>query len=160
MKLAITGALGHIGSRIIHSIRPGEFEEVLLIDNLSTQRYSSLFNLPRGVPFNFVEGDILTLDLDRLFKGFDVVLHLAAITDAASSVSRKEEVFKVNCNGTELVAKACLRNGCNLLFPSTTSVYGVQTDVVDESCPEEGLKPQSPYAESKLQAENLWKVSL
>ena len=51
MRLIITGALGHIGSALIHGILPGRFEEVVLLDNLSTQRYSSLFDLPRDVPF-------------------------------------------------------------------------------------------------------------
>ena len=38
MKLLITGALGHIGSRFIHDLRPGEFSEVVLVDNLATRR--------------------------------------------------------------------------------------------------------------------------
>jgi nucleoside-diphosphate-sugar epimerase len=44
---------------------------------------------------------------------------------------------------------------CALFFPSTTSVYGTQAEVVDEQCPITDLKPQSPYADSKLKAENL-----
>src|SRR5262249_26187207 len=39
--------------------------------------------------------------------------------------------------------------------PSTTSVYGTQSELVDEGCLEAELKPQSPYAESKLAAERL-----
>jgi len=53
--------------------------------------------------------------------------------------------------GTKRVAEACLKTGSKLFFPSTTSVYGSQEKVVDEACTE--LKPQSPYAESKLAAE-------
>ena len=41
MNLLITGALGHIGSRFIHSLKPGDFDKVVLIDNLSSQRYAS-----------------------------------------------------------------------------------------------------------------------
>jgi len=41
------------------------------------------------------------------------------------------------------------------VFPSTTSVYGSQAEVVDENCPLEELKPQSPYAEFKLISENM-----
>lgn len=44
-----------------------------------------------------------------------------------------------------------------MLFLSTTSVYGTQREVVDEMCSVEELKPQSPYAASKLQAEQLLK---
>jgi len=155
MRLLITGALGHIGSRFIHSLRPGDYEEVVLLDNLSTQRYCSLFNLPKGVPFRFVEADVCTADLETLFKAIDVVVHLAAITDAANSFEIADQVEHVNFGGTERVARACVRNGCRLVFFSTTSVYGTQEKVVDENCSIEELKPQSPYAASKLRAEQL-----
>ena len=125
----------------------------MLLDNLSTQRYASLFNLPPGVKFRFVETDVCTADLDAYFKGIDVVIHLAAITDATSSFNKKDQVELVNLKGTQRVAEACLKNGCRLIFPSTTSVYGTQADVVDENCSLEQLQPQSPYAESKLKAE-------
>ncbi|MDP3789941.1 MAG: SDR family oxidoreductase [Candidatus Omnitrophota bacterium] len=155
MRLLITGALGHIGSRLIRDIKKDRFSEVRLIDNMLTQRYSSLFNLPSGVKFGFYEEDICKADLDRYFKGVDVVIHLAAMTDAASTFDKKELVEEVNYLGTKRVAEACLRNKCRLIFPSTTSVYGTQSDIVDECCSVGDLKPQSPYAESKLKAEQL-----
>jgi len=154
-KLVITGALGHIGSRFIHGIRPGEYKEVLLLDNLLTQRYCSLFNLPKGVPFRFVEADICSCDLGALFEGADAVLHLAAITNAEGSFDKQKQVEEVNYEGTKRVAEACVAAGCGLIFLSTTSVYGTQSDVVDEDCSIDSLKPQSPYAESKLKAERL-----
>lgn len=153
MKILITGALGHIGSGLIHSIRPGEFDEVILLDNLSTQRYCSLFNLPQGIPFRFIEADIRTANLSALLQGTDAVVHLAALTDAANSLARRDEVMDINLNGTCRVAEACYENQCRLFFPSTTSVYGVQEGLVDETC--RNLVPQSPYAESKLTAESL-----
>lgn len=155
MKLLITGALGHIGSRFIHSLQAGEFSEVLLVDNLATQRYCSLFNLPAGVSFRFIEADVCTADLETLFAGVDAVIHLAAITDATGSFGNEAQIEQVNFVGTERVARACARAGCRMIFPSSTSVYGVQTGEVDEECPIDQLKPQSPYADSKLKAERL-----
>lgn len=154
-RILITGALGHIGSKLIHSIVPDEFKEVRMIDNLSTQRYASLFNLPKGVNFSFIEDDILKADLMALTKDIHVVIHLAAITDAPSSFERREEVELVNYEGTRRIAQACVDNGARLLFPSSTSVYGSQSEVVDEACSIEELKPQSPYAEYKLQSEQM-----
>src|SRR6185436_705401 len=90
-----------------------------------------------------------------LFAGADAVVHLAAITDATSSFDNQDKVEEVNFAGTERVARACIEAGCALIFPSTTSVYGTQAEVVDENCPVTDLKPQSPYAESKLKAERL-----
>jgi UDP-glucose 4-epimerase len=65
MKLFITGALGHIGSRFIHSIKPGEFEQVVLMDNMSTQRYCSLLNLLKCVPFRFIEDDVCEAKMEK-----------------------------------------------------------------------------------------------
>jgi UDP-glucose 4-epimerase len=154
-NILITGALGHIGSKLIHSIKLGEFEVVHLIDNMLTQRYASLFNLPNGVNFKFHEENILKADLDVLLEGVDCVIHLAAITDAAGSFNRRDEIEKVNYDGTKRVAEACIKTGTKILFPSTTSVYGSQSEQVDETCPREELQPQSPYAEYKLKTEQM-----
>jgi UDP-glucose 4-epimerase len=83
------------------------------------------------------------------------VIHLAAVTDAAGSFSIRERVERVNVGGTERVALACALTGAPLIFPSTTSVYGPHGAVVDEACPASDLKPQSPYAASKLAGESL-----
>lgn len=154
MKIVVTGALGHIGShliRLLPSYFPGS--EILLIDDLSTHRFCSLFDLPKEGQYRLSQCDVLEANLPNLFEGSDVVVHLAAITDAPSSFGREEEVEEVNLRGTEVVAAACREVGSRLVFPSTTSVYGPQGDVVDESCSESDLNPQSPYAASKLRAE-------
>jgi UDP-glucose 4-epimerase len=155
MKIGITGALGHIGSGFVRALPVGMFDEVLLIDNLATQRYCTLLGLPTHLPCRFVEADICTADLLELFAGLDVIVHLAAITDAEGSVAIPDKVQAVNVEGTRRVAEACVYHDCRLVFVSTTSVYGVQKQVVDERCPEEELRPQSPYAHSKLAAERL-----
>ena len=152
-KILITGPLGHIGSKLIHNLKPGDYEEVVMIDNLSTQRYSSLFNLPKGVRYSFYEENILEADLHSLFRNIDKVIHLAAITDATSSFEKRDEVEEVNYLGTKKVVEACIAEGCKLIFPSTTSVYGIQKELVDEDCEKSELKPQSPYAETKLKSE-------
>ena len=128
---------------------------MLMVDNLSTQRYPSLFNLPKSVNFKFIEEDILDANLSDLTKDMDAVVHLAAITNAQSNFEKRKEVEKVNYNGTKRVAEACIITGTPLLFPSTTSLYGSQSEVVDETCPIEELKPQSPYAEYKLKSEQM-----
>lgn len=124
-----------------------------MIDDLTTQRYASLFDLPEAGRYRFIEGDVLKLDLTQAFEGADAVVHLAAITNAEGSFAFTEETERVNLRGTEAVARACQRTGAGLVFLSTTSVYGTQSGVVDESCPDDELRPQSPYAASKLSAE-------
>jgi len=154
MRIVITGALGHIGSRLIRDL-PARISgtEIVMIDNLKTSRYGSLFHLPPSGHYRFIEADILDLDLCRVFQGADAVVHLAAITDATSSFRNRDEVERVNYEGTAKVAGACMETGCPLIHMSSTSVYGTQKDLVDEDSQEGDLNPQSPYAETKLKEE-------
>lgn len=156
MKIVVTGALGHIGSKLIREL-PTHFPdcEVIMIDNLMTQRLPSLFNLPKTGRFRFVEADVTTTNLDSLLEGAHTVVHLAAITDAAGSFEKKALVESNNFNATKCVAEACLRSGSRLIALSSTSVYGTQEELISEDCPIEDLKPQSPYAETKLREEDL-----
>ncbi len=159
MKIVVTGALGHIGSALIRSL-PEKFPgaELIMIDSLATQRFASLFGLPRNAERQFLEGDIREIELAPIVDGADAVVHLAAITDAAGSVDRAEEVEANNFEGTKAVAAACKATGARLIALSSTSVYGTQKEVVDEDCDEEDLQPQSPYARIKLQEERLVKA--
>ena len=158
MKIVVTGALGHIGSRVIREI-PKAFPDarVVLIDNLLTQRYCSLFNLPEACDYRFIEADVLEMDLNAIVAGSDVVLHLAAITDAASSFKNREQVENVNYNATVKVSEACNNANVPMIHLSSTSVYGTQREIVDEACSPEDLRPQSPYAETKLKEEEFLK---
>lgn len=154
MKIVITGALGHIGSKVIRQL-PFAFPQakIVMIDNMLTQRYCSLFDLPAEGNYRFIEGDILDLDCEAIIDGADVVLQFAAITDAASSFKNKDIVEHNNFRTTAKIADACAKKGCRLLHMSSTSVYGTQSEVVDESCSEAELNPQSPYAQTKLKEE-------
>ncbi len=155
MKIIVTGALGHIGSKLIRDLS-FHFKgvQIVLVDNLATQRYCSLFNLPSEGNFKFIQGDILKINFDEVLETGDVVIHLAALTDAETSFGRAKEVEETNFHGTEKVGLACLKNNCKLIYLSTTSVYGSQSSLVDETCPIAELKPQSPYADAKLKGEN------
>ena len=156
MKFIVTGAIGHIGSYIIRDLAlffPDS--KIVMIDNMMTQRFPSLFNLPQKANYQFIEGDVRQMNLDPIFNGADVVIHLAAITDAAGSIDRAEEVEANNFQSTLKVSKACLIANVCLIALSSTSVYGTQNDQVDENCPESELQPQSPYAITKLREEEL-----
>jgi UDP-glucose 4-epimerase len=156
LKIIVTGAIGHIGSYIVRDLGV-QFPkaEIVMIDNMMTQRYASLFNLPPLGNYHFIEDDVNSIDLKTVFSGANVVIHLAAITDAAGSFDRAEELENNNYQSTVKVANACIETGASLIALSSTSVYGTQNDVVDEDCSEEELLPQSPYATTKLKEEKL-----
>ena len=147
--IVITGALGHVGSKLLLDL---EHDEIVMIDNFTTQAYPSLFYLPKK-KYKFIKGDIAQLDLFSIFKGAEAVIHLAAIADPENSHEQRELVHRVNVDGARLVAEACIKANVPMIFASTTSVYGVQEDEVDETC--DHLKPQTPYADSKIEAEKM-----
>jgi len=154
MKIIVTGAIGHIGSYVVRDLAiqfPGA--EIIMIDNMMTQRFPSLFNLPSLGSYRFLEDDVTTMDLMPVFKNANVVVHLAAITDAAGSFGRAEEVEANNYQATVKVAEACLASGAALIALSSTSVYGTQNEIVAEDCSPEELQPQSPYANTKIAEE-------
>ncbi len=153
MNILITGSLGHIGSRLIREL-PLKFNntEIIMVDNLSTQRYFSMFDLSDNSKYSFIESDVKSVNWVEMLKGVDVVVHLAALTDAAGTADRPDLIHQNNFESTKMLADACLKNGASLIFPSSTSVYGSQCELVDETCTD--LQPQSPYAECKIKEEN------
>lgn len=156
MKIVVTGALGHIGSALIRQLPlhfPGA--EIVMLDNMMTQRYASLFDLPAVGRYRFIEADVRRIDLHPVLEGAHAVIHLAAITDAAGTFDRAAELEANNFDATTKIAAACQSAGARLIHLSSTSVYGTQNDVVSEDCTAEELKPQSPYATTKLKEEEL-----
>ena len=151
MNICITGPLGHIGSKFIRNLAISDLNKVYLVDNFATQRYASLFELPSQIKYHFHEMDILSDAIEPIISDSDILVHLAAITNAETSFNDPEKVHRVNRGGVEKVARLCAKHHCRMIFPSTTSVYGSQESLVDENCLD--LKPQSPYADSKLAAE-------
>ena len=151
MKIIVTGALGHIGSHLIREL-PNSFpeSEIILIDSLLTQRYASLFDLPAKQNFTFINADVREFNFESILDANSYIVNLAAITDAAGSFDNSEEVEKNNFDCTYVLAEAASKSGAKLIHISSTSVYGTQSNLVDESCPAKDLKPQSPYADSKL----------
>tara|TARA_B100000212_G_scaffold325134_1_gene286562 strand:- start:619 stop:1548 length:930 start_codon:yes stop_codon:yes gene_type:complete len=155
MKIIVTGGLGHIGSHLIRNLSE-EFKQakIIIIDNLMTQRYCSLFNLKNKERYFFIKADVIKDNLEFHFKDTDYVVHLAAITDAANSFNNAEEVEMNNYEATKKVANYCSKYGCKLVTLSSTSVYGTNDQLVDENAKNSDLKPQSPYAKTKLKEES------
>ena len=156
MKILITGGLGHIGSYIIKNlVHEFPVSKIIIVDSLATQRYSSLFNLPLTPKIEYIEKKVTEInpaDISRT-GDIDCVVHLAATTDASGNLDNSEALFTNNLGSTTAIADLCGSLEIPLIFPSSTSVYGSQSNLVEETCME--LIPQSPYAECKLQEENL-----
>ncbi len=161
-RILITGGLGHIGSELIRNL-PNKFKnsQFIVLDNFLTQRYCSLFELKRELNnINFCEFDITNKKLDNYKNKVDIIIHLAAITNAAESFSFKDELFYNNLKCTKEVIRFCKMYKKKLIFISSTSLYGSQNTIMYENIKYKYLKPQSPYAECKLKEEKLIKKNI
>ena len=158
MNLLITGGCGHIGSYFIENIsKVKKIKKTFVIDNLQSTQINSIFNTKKRSNIKFFLKDLSKKDSLSHLKKIDYVIHLASMTNAASSFKRKKEMYKNNLNCMKNVINFCLKNNSKLIHISSTSVYGKQTDIVDETCEKKHLKPQSPYADIKLIEENMLK---
>ena len=157
MKILVTGGLGHIGSYLLENIDKIKFiKKIYVIDNLSTNRYCSLFNLPKmSKKIYFYQNDLSLKNALNNFNKVDVVVNLASLTDAENSLKIKNKIYKNNLGIFENVLKYCKKNSSKLIHISSTSVYGEQRGLVDEKCKK--LRPKSPYAEIKVKEENILK---
>ena len=158
MKILITGALGHIGSYVAENIyKIKKVKETILIDNLQSNGPSSLYNLNKKSKLSFYIRDLNNKKSLNDFKNIDYLIHCASMTNAEKSFEREKEMTQNNLNCLKTVINFCKSKKVKLIHISSTSVYGKQTDLVDETCEKKYLKPQSPYAKIKLIEENLLK---
>jgi nucleoside-diphosphate-sugar epimerase len=94
--------------------------------------------------------DVTPSDLD----GFDAIVHLAALSNDPLGDLNSQWTYAINRDGTVALALAAKEAGVRrFVFASSCSMYGAaEGDVLlDESAP---LRPLTPYAESKVAAED------
>jgi len=158
MKVLITGACGHIGSFLaenIHKIK--SISKTIIIDNLKSNRFNSLYNFEKKNKLSFFLRDLNNLNALNDFHNIDAIIHCASMTNAEKSFGKEKEMYRNNLNCLKTTMKYCINRNTRLIHLSSTSVYGKQTDLVDENCEKKFLKPQSPYAKIKLIEEKLLK---
>lgn len=156
MRILLTGGLGHIGSYLISSLGVRDYvEKILVVDNLSTERYSSLFNLQIN---SLIKLELLDAR-DVLLKNYigkekiDLVIHLAAWTNSNKFLNKSKELFANNLESTQNIVNICTELKIPLIFPSSTSVYGPRKDEVDITENYSNFNTKNPYSICKLEEE-------
>ena len=158
MNLLITGCCGHIGSYVaenVHKIK--KIKKTILVDNIKSNRFCSLFNLKKKNNLKFYLIDVDKKNSLAKFKNIHYVIHCASMTNAEKSFGKEKDMYKNNIKCLENVIDFCKKNKSKLIHLSSTSVYGKQAKIVDETCEKKYLKPQSPYAEIKIIEERMLK---
>jgi UDP-glucose 4-epimerase len=151
MKLLVTGGAGYIGS-VVSEAALAAGHTVTAIDTLAEGHATAV---PPGARFVHADaGDPRVLDAVLARAGFDAVVHLAAETTIALSMTDPARYFSNNVGTTLALLEGMRRHGVRrMVFSSTAAVYGEpETAPIDERHP---LRPINAYGESKLMCERM-----
>ena len=155
MNLLITGFAGHIGTALLEKLSKNKkIKYIYCMDNFGHEKFNiiSKFNSKK---IKFIINDLLDFDFSSL-KKVHICIHLAATTNAEKSFENKNLVNQ-NLEMTKKIINFCSNNKVKLIFPSYTSVYGISSNEITENYDKINLRPQSPYAITKIKEEKLIK---
>lgn len=148
MRVLVTGHHGYIGSVTAPLLAQAGHEVV----GLDTFYYRGCDFGSDGAPFSALTLDVRDVTPD-LLAGFDAVVHLAALSNDPLGDLSSEWTYAINLEGTVVLAQAARKAGVErFVFASSCSMYGASSsdDLLDETAP---LRPLTPYAETKVRAE-------
>tara|TARA_B100001758_G_C18397794_1_gene607048 strand:+ start:1241 stop:2140 length:900 start_codon:yes stop_codon:yes gene_type:complete len=152
-KVIVTGGAGFIGSNLTDElIKIGI--EVIVLDNLSSGKKS---NINTKAIFHNIDLSKLKPADYSLFKGVDVVFHLAALARVQPSIEDPVSFDKINIGGTLRVLYASVKaNVKKVVYSASSSAYG-ETDILPtpETAP---TNPLSPYGLQKYVGEQYCKM--
>jgi UDP-glucose 4-epimerase len=155
MKFLVTGGAGFIGRWVVKDLLDRD-HDVVALDDLSNGNKEDIAEFRDNQAFEFVQTDVKDEEaLKEVFEqNFDKVIHLAAKIDVQESLDNPREHFEDNIIGTEKVLELCRKNDVGLTLVGTCMVYDMadSEEGIDEEHP---VEPASPYAGTKLAAENL-----
>lgn len=141
MRVLVTGGAGFIGSNLANHL--SEENDVIVIDDCSL---GTPENLKNGIEFH--ERSVVEEDLPT---DVDIVFHLAALSSLQMYEDEPVRGTRVNVEGFVNVVQQAIEEGCeNVVYASTSSIYGTQT----EASPEEmDVSVNTGYEASKLARE-------
>jgi dTDP-4-dehydrorhamnose reductase len=133
LKIALTGADGLVGSRIVELLKQ-DFDFIPILQS----------------QMDITDIDQVKSVLQRV--DFDIFLHLAAYTNVPGAEINKELCFKINRDGTKNVFEIVFQKQKKFIYISTDFVFdGVNPPYDEDSEP----NPTSVYATSKYEGEKI-----
>ena len=142
----LTGGAGYVGSELASALSKNG-HNVKIIDTLFFE--TDLSELPN---VEVVKKDVRELkEVD--FKGIDIVIDLAAISNDPSAELNQELSYKINAEARLNTCKNAKRAGVKgYILASSCSVYGFNEKIVNENS---SVHPLTTYAFANILAENL-----
>ena len=150
----VSGGAGFIGAHMVSELLKNGFK-LRVLDDLSTGKVENIVHHLNNPDFCFIKGDIRDKKIvNEALRDVKAVYHLAAISSVPFSVKNPRITFQINLEGTQNLLELSVRNEVEkFIFASTSAVYGDPVYLpIDEEHP---TNPKSPYALTKLKAEQL-----
>jgi UDP-glucose 4-epimerase len=153
MRCVVTGGKGFIGSHVVESLLK-RGDEVIVIDDESAPENEDFYEFDGA---NYVTEDICNPITHSLYKGADVVFHLAARSRIQPAMNLPRHTFENNVVGTQSVLEAAVSAGVRrVIYSGSSSYYGIANPVPhNEKMTSDCL---NPYSLSKYQGEQLCKL--
>lgn len=125
-RAILFGGAGFIGSTLAEHLLslPEEYDEVRVVDNLSTGRLENLIGIKKDARLKIFQGDVRNADtVEASMAGMDEIYHLASVVGVRHALENPGLCIQTALVGTENVASV-LKEHQKLLYTSSSSVYG------------------------------------
>lgn len=149
MKALVTGGAGFIGSHIVDALI-ARGDEVICVDDKSAPQNDTFYWNDAA---ENIWADIRNLS-ESVYRGVDVVFHLAARSRIQPTVNNPSECFSVNVLGTQSVLEMSRRAGVKrVVYSASSSYYGHASKPPFVEHAPKGCA--TPYSLSKWQGEEV-----
>lgn len=157
MKILVTGADGFIGSHVVETlVKSGhEVRAFVLYNSFNSWGWLDESDKSISESIDIFAGDIRDPHgVDKAVENQEVILNLAALIAIPYSYHSPDTYIDTNIKGTLNILQAARRHNVKRVVQTSTSeVYGTAQYIpIDEVHP---LHPQSPYAATKVGADQL-----
>ncbi len=153
MKIAVSGANGHIGANLCRKL----IEQGHQVRALVHRNDQGI----RGLPLDLIQGDLMNLaSLFLLVEDTEIVFHLAAVISIKAK--RKDEIFEKNVRGTENIIKAAQKARVRRFIHFST-IHALEHQPFDQpldECRPLAIEDNIIYSQSKAQAEEIMQESI
>jgi UDP-glucuronate 4-epimerase len=159
----VTGAAGFIGSHVCRWLLQAGYHVVAVDDfnpyydpTLKSLNIEPMLAHPQFVLYRADITDAQAMDdVFQRHPRLEAVIHLAARAGVRPSIAQPQLYMQTNVLGTMTLAERAARCGAGrFVFASSSSVYGDAADRVPFREDQDVSRPISPYAATKIMAEN------
>ncbi|MCM8765072.1 MAG: NAD-dependent epimerase/dehydratase family protein, partial [Candidatus Omnitrophica bacterium] len=125
MKYLITGGAGFIGSHLIDALISDPDNDITVIDDFSTGSIENICHHLKNRKFHlFIDSILNKYIVEQLCSQVDFIFHLAAAVGVKTVLEKPLESIEINIQGSKNVFEAAAKYKKQVLFTSTSEIYG------------------------------------